>query len=100
MTASFDVPKGTLTAISKVADRYQKLLDRLELSRVDMLELHMDLTACHANGCPMDWEKLLSADDTTLAHDVGGIQRHISRKTGKLQDCFLPRCHSSEASGD
>jgi hypothetical protein len=52
----------------------------------------MDLTACHANGCPLKLEKMLSWErDFDLAHDVWGINRHIDRKTGEMPDCFLPR---------
>ncbi|HDR9163665.1 TPA: hypothetical protein QDB28_004069 [Burkholderia vietnamiensis] len=94
--ASFEVSREVSDAIILVAKRYQTLLQSKGLPNVDMLELHMDLTACHANGCPMEWERLNAADDFTLAHDVGGIQRHINRRTGKLENCFLPRCAVKE----
>lgn len=93
---SFSVPKQVSAAISLVASRYQAMRKDMGLAPVDMLDLHMDLTACHANGCPMDWERLNAADDFTLAHDVGGIQRHINRHTGRIEDGFLPRCASKE----
>jgi hypothetical protein len=57
----------------------------------------MDLTACHANGCPMDFETLLSAPDADFVHDVGGIHRYIDRTTGRLGDCFVPRCAARDA---
>lgn len=91
---SFDVPRDVAFAIIAVMQRYQALLHRMGHPQVDGMDLHMDLTACHANGCPMDWEKLMKADDFTLAHDVAGISRHINRRTGKLENCFLPRCHA------
>ena len=91
---SFDVPRGVALAIIEVMQRYQALLQRMGHPQVDGMDLHMGLTACHANGCPMDWEKLKNADDFTLAHDVAGISRHINRRTGKLENCFLPRCHA------
>ncbi|WP_321874515.1 DUF6874 family protein [Burkholderia ubonensis] len=94
--ASFEVSREIGAAIELVAQRYQTLLRSKGLPSVDMLELHMDLTACHANGCPMDWESLSAADDFTLAHDVGGIRCHINRRTGRLEDCFLPRCAVKE----
>lgn len=53
--------------------------------------LTMDLTACHANGCPVDLARLLDADDVTFGHDITGIQRHIDRRTGKLRRAFGPR---------
>lgn len=51
----------------------------------------MDLSACHLNGCPLDLDRMLEADDFNLMHDVAGIARHIDRNTGKLTRCFLPR---------
>ncbi len=62
------------------------------------LETRMDLTAVHANGCPMDFDRLLNTDKTTLLHDVGGIARHIDRDTGKLTGNFRPRTARKEAS--
>lgn len=53
--------------------------------------LTMDLTACHANGCPVDLAKLLDADDVTFGHDITGIQKHIDRRTGRLRRAFGPR---------
>lgn len=55
-------------------------------------DAHMDLVATHANGCPLDFEKLVAADDFNFAHDVFGIYRHIDRTTGELTRCFRPRC--------
>jgi hypothetical protein len=55
------------------------------------LEVTMDLTACHLNGCPLDLEGLLSAKPSDVIHDVAGIIRHINRQTGQLEDCFCPR---------
>jgi hypothetical protein len=59
--------------------------------RVDPLDLNMDLTATHLNGCPLKLQELLEADDFNLIHDVFGIHRHLDRNTGKLKNCFLPR---------
>ena len=53
--------------------------------------LLMDVTTCHANGCPLRLADLLAADDFNLIHDVFGIARHIDRSTGRLGDCFVPR---------
>jgi hypothetical protein len=51
----------------------------------------MDLEATHANGCPLDFAKLLACDDFDFLHDIGGIAMHLDRSTGVLKDCFLPR---------
>lgn len=55
------------------------------------MDAHMDITACHSNGCALNLLELAKADDFNFAHDVFGIRRHINRTTGKLKDCFLPR---------
>lgn len=60
-------------------------------NNLDMLDIVLDLRACHASACALDLEKLLKADDFTFAHDVFGIMMHMDRNTGKLLDCFIPR---------
>lgn len=51
----------------------------------------MDITATHLNGCPLKLRDLLRADDFNFKHDIIGIHNHINRRTGKLEDFFLPR---------
>lgn len=58
------------------------------------LEAEMDLTACHANGCPLKLRELAGARNADFSHDVFGIRRHLDRATGVLRDCFLPRFHA------
>jgi hypothetical protein len=53
--------------------------------------LSMSLTAAHCNGCPIDFARLLDADDFNFTHDVVGIDRNCCRKTGQLLNFFLPR---------
>lgn len=57
----------------------------------DPLTMTMDLAATNANGCPMDFERMLAADDFNLLHDIAGIARHMDRNTGRLTDHFRPR---------
>lgn len=83
---SFKINKSDSELISSIVTRAQQIEKSL-----DCLSLRMDLMACHANGCPMNFQKLLDADDFNFTHDVSGIMRHLNRKTGKLEDCFLPR---------
>jgi len=59
--------------------------------KLDTLHLTMDVTACHANGCPLDLQALLDSNKMDFTHDIFGIRRHIDRGTGKLLDCFVPR---------
>lgn len=76
--------------MAAVTDRAMKLFERSD-NPPEYLDVIMDLTACHLNGMPLDLAKLLAADDLTFAHDVGGIRAHINRRTGKINDCFVPR---------
>lgn len=75
--------------VSRADDLYNKYMG---IGLPDLLSLSMDITATHLNGCPLDFDKLLTASDPDFAHDVFGISRHIDRTTGKLKDHFLPRC--------
>jgi hypothetical protein len=84
---SFKTTLEEARTISKITNRALKMFPHL-----DAMTFNMDLTACHANGCPLDLEKLLNAPDADFGHDVLGIARHIDRETGVLGDCFLPRC--------
>lgn len=64
------------------------------------MNVNMDLNACHSNGCPMDFKALFGSDPGNFAHDVCGITRHIDRRTGQLQDCFLPRFNAIPREAD
>lgn len=66
------------------------------IQKKDSMDVNMDLRACHANGCPMDFKRLLEAPAFDFGHDVRGITRHMDRSTGQLQDCFFPRLHAKE----
>lgn len=50
-----------------------------------------DIDATHRCGCALRLADLLAADDLNFSHDIGGIVRHLDRKTGKLGGNFLPR---------
>lgn len=91
----FDCTKEENLAIGRIVTRALSLFEDADPSmRQGLL---MDLSACHSNGCPLDFERLEQADDFNLMHDVGGIHRHINRRTGKLENCFLPRCAKPES---
>jgi hypothetical protein len=84
---SFKISKADGKTVLAIIDRAKKL-GRFS----DLLYLHMDLVACHANGCVLNFKKLLNAPDFDFLHDIHGIQRHLDRNTGQLLNCFLPRC--------
>ena len=77
--------------IVAIATRYQELLKTADIKPPKKLDLIMDIEATHNNGCPLQLATLLKADNFNLVHDVNGIQTNINRKTGKLENCFLPR---------
>lgn len=75
--------------ITRIVERAEalNLFDRISYPRMTMV---MDLAATDGS-IGMDFDALLAADDFNFAHDMGGIARHVNRKTGQLEDCFLPR---------
>lgn len=87
----FNCSRPEAELIIAIAKRAVAMANSYDLE-YKMLEADMDITACHCNGNPLDLLKLLEADDFNFAHDVFGIRRHINRTTGKLEDCFVPRC--------
>lgn len=84
---NFRVATDEFKTIAAIADRASGMVTDYPL-----MDAEMDVTATHANGCPLDLAKLLAADDFNFAHDVFGIRGHIDRRTGKLDGHFLPRC--------
>lgn len=91
---SFQVTKAEAQQIDAIVARYGALRVEQQLPPLtddQILEHQMDLTACHANGCPLDLERMLAARPFDLAHDVTGIANHLDRTTGQLTGHFLPR---------
>mgnify|MGYP006359556787 CR=1 FL=1 len=86
---NWNLPSAEARLITAITRRAEKLSENP--MQFDVLGCEMDITACHLNGCALDLERLLKADNFNFAHDVYGIQRHIDRETGKLGDGFLPR---------
>lgn len=73
--------------ISKIANRAVK-----NFHIQDKMNLTMDISATHLNGTPLDLQKFLDFDDSNFMHDIYGIMDNINRRTGELDNCFLPRC--------
>lgn len=84
---SFDVSAEDARLIRKIVEG---AIDA-GFPKKDGLALEMDITAVHANGCPLRLHELLGARKFDFLHDVFGIHRHINRNTGTLMDCFVPR---------
>lgn len=74
-------------------DKIEQIAERAEVFgwRGNRTQTLMDLTACHANGCPLDLDKMLTFDAFNLIHDLAGLRDHMDRETGKLSHHFLPR---------
>ena len=77
--------------IKRVQRFYKAHMPRSAQRPIDAVSIYMDLAACHANACPLDFKRMANADDFNLLHDVCGIGVHLDRETGTLTDCFLPR---------
>lgn len=90
MSINFTCSDDDRAMISDITDRFMDIAEGFgeELNRMDVV---MDITATHCNGCPLRLEDMMEADDLNLAHDVGGIGRYLNRETGKLEGYFRPR---------
>ena len=93
---NFDCSKTEARLIAKIANR-AVIMAANNGVKYPFMDCEMDVTAVHCNGCTLNLERLLAADDFNFAHDVFGIRRHIDRETGKLQNCFLPRFNDHRA---
>ena len=83
---NFDVTNEDHKLIGAITNRAMGLTTTL-----DRINVAMDLTAVHANGCQLNLSGLLNAPDGHFLHDIYGINRHLDRSTGQLTECFLPR---------
>ena len=59
--------------------------------KVNPLEMQMDISAAHIH-CKLDLDKFLALEHSDFIHDVCGIRSNMDRETGKLENCFVPRC--------
>jgi len=86
-----------MTEISFTTSKEEdKLIDIIvnraaKLTELDRMTISMDLASCRANGCSLDFQKLLDFDNSSFLHDIYGISKHLDRNTGKIENCFMPR---------
>lgn len=97
MVLNWNTTKAEALAIRRIVLRYAKAVKEYRGIDIDCMKMDMDLTACHANGCPLDLHKLEHAPEGDFLHDANGIACHIDRETGQLLHCFLPRCAMPES---
>jgi hypothetical protein len=88
---SFEISKTDAALIRAIVERVKHTARKFD-QHIPLLRLEMDLTATHASGCELDLPALLTASDYNFWHDICGVNAHINRVTGKLLDCFAPRC--------
>ena len=94
---NWKVAKDDAQAIYAIVKRAEREWEGLSPDRTMLM---MDITAAHANGCPLDLAGLLIAEPFDFAHDIAGITAHIDRETGRLMNCFLPRYATKGSDGD
>ena len=85
----WNASKKEMELIDKITKRAASLYGLADAR--SMMNINMDITATHLNGCPLKLKELLEADDFNFGHDIVGISNHINRETGEIGDCFLPR---------
>jgi hypothetical protein len=89
----------SFTATPEEAALIDRVIDRIECEGMfggrSKVDLEMDLRATNANGCRLDFQKMLDASPFDFVHDIYGIVRHLNRITGQLEHCFVPRCAAS-----
>ncbi len=54
-------------------------------------DIEMDLCVVDAFNYPLDFPRMLKAEAADLMHDIHGIRANLNRKSGKLDNCFVPR---------
>lgn len=88
---SFNVGgRQNMDTIFRIARRARETFAGMGGDR-ELQEIAMDISAVHANGCPLRLYDLEEADDFNFRHDIFGIYRHLDRETGHLKNCFVPR---------
>ena len=87
---NFNATQEETNLIVKIAERAATMCEEAGV-KYDGLTINMDLTAVHCNGCRLNLDGLLHADEFDFVHDILGIRRHLHRGTGLLEGCFMPR---------
>ena len=80
----------TRAIISKIAIRANEMS-----KEYDRMGVQMDITAAfnsNKNVTVLALKNLLNADTFNFMHDIYGINQHLNHDTGKIENCFLPRC--------
>lgn len=92
MAVSFKCSTEDARIIRWIAKRAIDKIQGFRAAGIGRTDIEMDVSAVHANGCPLNLTRLLRFDDFNFAHDILGIRRHLNRTTGQLESGFRPRC--------
>jgi hypothetical protein len=87
MTDKFDLMIKIIERAEPIARHAGFKLDRLT-SLMDMENADKQY--------PLDLERMLAAEPFDFGHDFFGIRHHMNRRTGVLEDCFVPRFAKQE----
>nr|DAL85278.1 MAG TPA: TNF receptor-associated factor 3-interacting protein domain, interleukin 13 receptor [Caudoviricetes sp.] len=87
---NFSAVPEEMEVIEKIAKRATEVYSTHGV-HLELLDVIMDITATHLNGCPLRLDELLNFPDFDFIHDISGIRQHLNRKTGALEHLFLPR---------
>lgn len=75
--------------VDRIVERAVLLFREAGMPR-DRNDIEMDLAAVHHH-TPLRLEELAVAEEWEFVHDIAGITRHLNRRTGELENAFLPR---------
>ena len=99
MFDNFKTDEHSMDLINKIADRARKNPIIKRKMYPEKITLLMDLTAIHVTIGLRLQDMLETPNDFDLIHDIGGIYRHLDRRTGELMDHFCPRFAKREDQG-
>lgn len=88
---SFKATPAERTTLRDISNRAAELSLEFDIP-YPTLDLEMDLLAAREDIPSLDLQRLLVSPVADFSHDIFGIRRHINRATGKVENCFMPRC--------
>lgn len=96
-TTTIDIPWDTITygdatLIEAIVAR-ARAFDEVgtETQEWDEEAARMDVTTVHVNDTRLRLRDFLEAPVADFGHDFFGIRRNLNRRTGKLENNFVPR---------
>ncbi len=86
-----EIAPDNFDLVAQIADRVERKRNQDD-HEFDRMRLMIDIISAVEADPKINLKTLLSFPDGSFFHDVAGIQKHIDRETGKMTDCFVPRC--------